>query len=63
MKLVVDSTKCEGNLECMLICPEVFTVNSDNQAEILVEEAAPPLQEKVKLAVQACPRAAIKIVE
>lgn len=63
MKLTADSTKCEGNLECMLICPEVFTVNDENQAKILVEEVPPPLQEKVRLAVHACPRAAIKLIE
>jgi ferredoxin len=63
MKVRVDNAMCEGNLECMIISPEVFSVSSDNQAQVLVDEIPSALEEQVRLAVQACPRAALIISE
>jgi len=60
---MADSTRCEGNLECLLICPEVFAVNDDNQAKVLVEKIPANQYDNVRLAVQACPRAALRIEE
>ena len=63
MKVRVDSAMCEGNLECMIISPEVFAVSPDNQAHVLVDEIPAALEDQVRLAVQACPRAALIIVQ
>ncbi|WP_084620273.1 ferredoxin [Caenibius tardaugens] len=63
MKVIADSTMCEGNLECLLICPEVFAVSEDNQAKVLTDNIPTGLYDKVRLAVQACPRAALRIEE
>lgn len=63
MKVQVDSAMCEGNLECMIIAPKVFAVSPDNQAHVLMDEIPAELEDEVRLAVQACPRAALIIVE
>ncbi len=61
MKVIADNTMCEGNLECMFICPEVFAVDTNNQVKIKIVEIPVSLEEDVSLAVQACPRAALAI--
>lgn len=63
MKVIADKVMCEGNLECMLICPEVFDVGDDNKVIIRVQEIPENTQDAVRLAVQACPRAALFIEE
>ncbi len=63
MRIVADRSMCEGNLECMLICPEVFAVGDDNQVLIRVAEVPAGLHDRVRLAAQACPRAAIRLEE
>lgn len=61
MKVVVDKDLCEGNGRCQEAAPEVFRVNDEDQADVLVERPAEGLREKVELAVRRCPRAAIRL--
>ena len=63
MKVVVDFDLCESNALCMGVAPEVFEVREDDFLYILDENPSEELRPKLEEAVQACPRAAIKLVE
>ena len=62
MKVEVDFDLCESNAVCMGIAPEVFEVRDDDFLYILDENPGEELRPKLEEAVQACPRAAIKLV-
>ena len=61
MRIAVDRDLCEGNAICMKVCPEVFVVDDDDQAKILIEEPSEDLREQVEAAVRRCPRQALAI--
>ena len=61
MKVKVDCDLCESNAVCMGIAPEVFEVRDDDFLYILDENPAEALRPKLEEAVQACPRAAIRL--
>lgn len=61
MRILVDRDLCEGNAVCMKICPEVFTVDDDDQVQLLVEQPPEDLRAKVEAAVRRCPRQALKL--
>jgi len=64
MKVVVDYDRCEANLVCMRIAPEVFEVDDDDNLHILQEQIDDPaVQSKVRDAVARCPRNALRIEE
>ena len=61
MRVVVDFDLCESNALCMAAAPEVFEVRDDDFLYILDENPPESLRSKVELAVQRCPKQAIKI--
>ena len=61
MRVVVDFDLCESNALCMAAAPEVFEVRDDDFLYILDENPPEELRSKVELAVQRCPKQAIKI--
>jgi ferredoxin len=61
MRILVDRDLCEGNAVCMKVCPEVFTVDDDDQVRLLVEKPSEDLRAKVETAVRRCPRQALKL--
>ena len=61
MRILVDRDLCEGNAVCMKVCPEVFTVDDDDQVRLLVEQPPEDLRAKVETAVRRCPRQALKL--
>ncbi len=61
MRILVDRDLCEGNAVCMKVCPEVFTVDDDDQVQLKVEEPREDLRAKVEAAVRRCPRQALKL--
>jgi ferredoxin len=61
MKVKVDFDLCESNAICMGIAPEVFEVRDDDFLYILDENPSEALRPKLEEAVQACPRAAIRL--
>lgn len=63
MKIVVDRDLCEANAVCTRRAPEVFHVGDDDVLRVLVEEPGPELAEKVKLAIDKCPKGALSLVE
>ncbi len=62
MKVDVDFDLCESNAICMGIAPAVFEVRDDDFLYILDENPSEDLRTELEKAVQACPRAAIKLV-
>ena len=61
MKVVVDFDVCASTGACMQVCPEVFEVRSDGYLYVLQEEPPEELREKVQMAVDMCPTAAISL--
>lgn len=61
MKVVVDYEACASTGACAQVCPEVFEVRSDGYLYILQENPGEELREKVNLAVDMCPTAAITV--
>ncbi len=63
MKVVVDFDLCESNAICMAVAPEVFEVRDDDFLYVLQEEPAPDQYDKVREAVDRCPKQAISLQE
>jgi len=63
MRIVVDYDLCQGHEVCMSEAPEVFSVPSGGQVNLLQESPAEALRGKVLLAVKHCPTHALTIVE
>ncbi len=61
MRVVVDYDLCESNALCMQAAPEVFEVRDDDFLYVLDENPPEDLRSKVELAVQRCPKQAIKL--
>lgn len=61
MRVVVDFDLCESNALCMAAAPEVFEVREDDFLYVLDENPPEELRSKVELAVQRCPKQAIRI--
>jgi ferredoxin len=63
MKVSVDFDVCASTGACMQVCPEVFEVRSDGYLYILQESPGEELHDKVQMAADMCPTAAISIEE
>jgi ferredoxin len=61
MRVVVDYDLCESNALCMAAAPEVFEVRDDDFLYVLDENPPEELRSKVELAVQRCPKQAIRL--
>jgi ferredoxin len=61
MKAVVDEDRCRGHGVCCTICPEVFELNNDGYAEVLVSEVPSDLAAEVRSAAANCPERAISL--
>ena len=63
MRVTVDTIQCEANAVCMDLVPEVFSVDDQDQLTILVSEVPAELADRVREAVQACPKMALQLEE
>jgi ferredoxin len=61
MQVKVDHDVCACTGSCVRVCPEVFEIRTDGLLHVLVEEPAAELYEKVELAADLCPTAAITL--
>jgi ferredoxin len=59
VRVTVDPTACEANGVCAGIAPEVFELDDEDVLEILQPEPPPELRERVRLAVDGCPKRAL----
>lgn len=63
MRVNADLDECEGNAVCAGIAPEVFEVDDDEKVHILVPQPPAELQDRVRKAVDGCPKRALFITE
>jgi ferredoxin len=61
MKVTVDADRCQGHARCWEICPEVFSLNEEGNAEVPVPEVPASLETQVEKAAANCPERAISI--
>lgn len=63
LKVVVDYDMCESNALCARLAPEVFEVDDDDMLQILVEHPTEELMDKVRKAIERCPRGALSLAQ
>ena len=61
MRIIVDHDLCEGNAVCVRVCPEVFAVGDDDQAQVLITHPSESLRANIEAAVARCPRQALTL--
>jgi ferredoxin len=55
----VDDERCRGHGVCTSVCPDVFALNDDGYAEVLLQQVPADLEDDVLQAVRQCPEKAI----
>lgn len=61
VKVVVDPALCEGNAICCALAPEIFEMNDDDVAEVILDDPDESLRTSILRAVDSCPRVAIRL--
>ena len=62
MRIQLDQETCQGHSRCYALAPEVFDVDDDGFAVVLIDGELPPeLEEKAVLAAANCPERAITV--
>lgn len=59
MRVTVDTALCEANAVCAGLVPEVFYVDDSDELTILASDVPPELADRVREAVQCCPKMAL----
>jgi ferredoxin len=62
-KVIADYDLCEANAVCAGLAPHVFRVDEEDNLHILQEDGPWESRDRVELAVQRCPKNALKLVE
>lgn len=62
MRIVIDTTRCQGHARCVSISPEAFDIDDDGMAFALIDRVPEDFSVDVKSAVAACPEAAIELL-
>ncbi|MBD3233150.1 MAG: ferredoxin [candidate division Zixibacteria bacterium] len=63
MKVKVDRELCSGDAICSELCPEVFEMDDENIAIVIVDEVPEDAEEACREAVESCPESCIEITE
>jgi ferredoxin len=63
MRVTVDTAACEANAVCAGLVPEVFSVDDSDELTILAGDVPPELADRVREAVQCCPKMALLLEE
>jgi len=64
MRVRVDLDRCQGHSRCYALAPEVFDVDDDGYAALLIEGDLPThLEAPAQLAAANCPERAITVEE
>lgn len=59
MRVILDPILCKQHRDCVRLAPEVFGEDQFGLTEVVDEEPAAELHERVRQAAAACPRQAI----
>ena len=62
MRAEADWDACEANGVCAGLVPEVFSLDDEDNLNIAPGEVPPPLADRVRHAVGACPKAALRLI-
>lgn len=63
MRVKVDREKCHGHNRCVALAPDVFDVDDDGLAIVMLDSIPAEQEKKVHRAELACPERAITIEE
>jgi len=64
MKINLDSYACQGHARCYALTPELFDLNDEKLAVLLIDGDIPAeLKEEARLAAQRCSELAVEIIE
>lgn len=63
MKAIVDREMCMGCGVCVDFCPEVFEMDDEDIAKVIVEVVPPEAEDSCRDAAEGCPEEAIIIEE
>ncbi|MGJ3507972.1 ferredoxin [Enemella sp. A6] len=63
MKIVVDFEQCDSNGLCCEQAPELFRLDDNDFLEVLNENPTPDQTDAAERVAQACPKAAIELVD
>ena len=63
MRIVVNPVLCQSHGACAEEAPEVFEVRKDGYLYVLQEEPPAELEDKVRMAADMCPTAAISVAD
>ena len=64
MKITYNREACQGHNRCYMLAPELFDVDDEGYAILLVEGDVPDeLMEKAQLTVDNCPEYAIELTD
>lgn len=61
MEVSVDDDRCQGHARCWSICPEVFDLDDEGHAVVIMSDVPTELEDKVRNAAQNCPEQAIAV--
>ena len=63
MHIAVDYEQCEGHARCVAVAPEVFDVGDDDLVVVRHEHATQERLQILELAVDSCPRQALRLTD
>lgn len=63
MKLHVDKEMCQGHSRCYATYPELFDIDDERTAFVIVEDIPPGWEDRAHNAIANCPERAIHIKE
>ncbi|MGW1545850.1 ferredoxin [Streptomyces sp. NPDC002346] len=60
-KAVIDTDKCVGHGQCAMMAPDVFDLDAEGYARVVVADITDGLRRDAETAAMACPEQAIRI--
>jgi ferredoxin len=63
MELRIDTTRCEGHAQCIIVAPELFDLGDDDVSVVLNPRPTNEQQDLAHRAAQMCPIQAISVGE
>ena len=59
MRVHDDRDRCEGHASCVGLAPDLFELDDDDYAVVLIDPVPADAEERVERAIADCPRAAL----